>query len=281
MNEKEFDRSKCFTFFASYRKQGERIKELLGPEKALEYYEAIIDYGLYSKEISKELLIYIGDTTLETIDSSQEKRSRGFGENMTLTRSILDTLRDHPEYSQNRIAEELHTSKGKVNKVLTKYRKGEYADFVDYNLVINKIEYTPEGKEISVVGTGTNNSTYNNNNNYNSTDRYRDRLDATVSGSFEDVADAPKNSANAARSRLPEHLPEEFKNMDFGARIDNKSMLEVMNIVYRKNWSEKDDEWETDQDIRDNLIKEFTGGSYCGKNDEVTRYADFLMEYYK
>ncbi len=32
MSEKEFDRGKCFTFFASYRKQGERIKEILGPE---------------------------------------------------------------------------------------------------------------------------------------------------------------------------------------------------------------------------------------------------------
>ena len=39
MSEKEFDRGKCFTFFASYRKQGERIKEILGPEKALEYLE--------------------------------------------------------------------------------------------------------------------------------------------------------------------------------------------------------------------------------------------------
>ena len=42
MSEKEFDRGKCFTFFASYRKQGERIKEILGPEKALEYYESIV-----------------------------------------------------------------------------------------------------------------------------------------------------------------------------------------------------------------------------------------------
>lgn len=99
MSEKEFDRGKCFTFFASYRKQGERIKEILGPEKALEYYEAVIDYGLYAKPIDKELLLYIGDTLLETIDSSQEKRSRAFGENMTVTLSILELKRDHPEYN--------------------------------------------------------------------------------------------------------------------------------------------------------------------------------------
>ena len=155
MSEKEFDRGKCFTFFASYRKQGERIKEILGPEKALEYYEAVIDYGLYAKPIDKELLLYIG----ETIDSSQEKRSRAFGENMTVTRSILETVRDHPEYSQNQVAQELQISKGKVNKVLTKYRAGGYADDVDFNLVINKVEYTPDGTVVS--GTGTN---YNTNN---------------------------------------------------------------------------------------------------------------------
>ena len=166
MSEKEFDRGKCFTFFASYRKQGERIKEILGPEKALEYYEAVIDYGLYAKPIDKELLLYIGDTLLETIDSSQEKRSRAFGENMTVTLSILELKRDHPEYSQNQIAQELKTSKGKVNKVLTKYRDGGYADFVDFNLLINEIEYDPTGQVIwpSGSGTGTN---YNTNNNYN------------------------------------------------------------------------------------------------------------------
>ena len=200
MSEKEFDRGKCFTFFASYRKQGERIKEILGPEKALEYYEAVIDYGLYAKPIDKELLLYVGDTLLETIDSSQEKRSRAFGENMTVTRSILETVRDHPEYSQNQVAQELQISKGKVNKVLTKYRAG--------NLVINKVEYAPDGTVVS--GTGTN---YNINNNYNnnSTDRYRDhqrdRLDSLVTGSLVEVAGAPDvvasapNSADAARLR--------------------------------------------------------------------------------
>ena len=214
MSEKEFDRGKCFTFFASYRKQGERIKEILGPEKALEYYEAVIDYGLYAKPIDKELLLYVGDTLLETIDSSQEKRSRAFGENMTVTLSILELKRDHPEYSQNQIAQELKTSKGKVNKVLTKYRDGGYAGFVDFNLLINEIEYDPTGQVIwpSGSGTGTNYNTNNNyNNNNNSTDRYRDhqrdRLDGLVAGSLVEVAGAPNvvasapNSADAARLR--------------------------------------------------------------------------------
>lgn len=287
MSEKEFDRGKCFTFFASYRKQGERIKEILGPEKALEYYEAVIDYGLYAKPIDKELLLYIGDTLLETIDSSQEKRSRAFGENMTITRSILETVRDHSEYSQNQVAQELQISKGKVNKVLTKYRAGGYADDVDFNLVINKVEYAPDGTVVS--GTGTNYNTNNNyNNNNNSTDRYRDhqrdRLDGLVAGSLGRVADAPDvvasapNSADAARLRLPDDLPEDIKNIKFEARIDDKSMLEVMDRDYRDYL---DDGWETHEDIRDKLIEKFTTGFYCGDKDKVTAYAEFLMEHYK
>lgn len=286
MSEKEFDRGKCFTFFASYRKQGERIKEILGPEKALEYYEAVIDYGLYAKPIDKELLLYIGDTLLEMIDSSQEKRSRAFGENMTVTRSILETVRDHPEYSQNQVAQELQISKGKVNKVLTKYRAGGYADDVDFNLVINKVEYAPDGTVVS--GTGTNYNTNNNyNNNNNSTDRYRDhqrdRLDGLVAGSLVEVAGAPDvvasapNSADAARLRLPDDLPEDIRNIKFEARIDDKSMLEVMDRDYREYL---DDSWETHEDIRDKLIEKFTTGFYCGDKDKVTAYAEFLMEHY-
>lgn len=286
MSEKEFDRGKCFTFFASYRKQGERIKEILGPEKALEYYEAVIDYGLYAKPIDQELLLYIGDTLLETIDSSQEKRSRAFGENMTVTRSILETVRDHPEYSQNQVAQELQISKGKVNKVLTKYRAGGYADDVDFNLVINKVEYAPDGTVVS--GTGTNYNTNNNyNNNNNSTDRYRDhqrdRLDGLVTGSLVEVAGAPNvvasapNSADAARLRLPDDLPEDIRNIKFEAKIDDKSMLEVMDRDYRDYL---DDYWDTHDDIRDKLIEKFTTGFYCGNKDKVTRYAEFLMNHY-
>ena len=278
MSEKEFDRGKCFTFFSSYRKQGERIKEILGPEKALEYYEAVIDYGLYAKPIDKELLLYVGDTLLETIDSSQEKRSRAFGENMTVTLSILELKRDHPEYSQNQIAQELKTSKGKVNKVLAKYRDGGYADFVDFNLLINEIEYDPTGQVIwpSGSGTGTNYNTNNNyNNNNNSTDRYRDhqrdRLDGLVAGSLGRVAGAPNHP-------LPDDLPEDIRNIKFEARIDDKSMLEVMDRDYRDYL---DDGWETHGDIRDKLIEKFTTGFYCGDKDKVTAYAEFLMEHYK
>lgn len=99
---RQFDRSKCFTFFNTYRTQGKRIREKYGDKMAADYYEAIIDYGLDQKPITDdELMLLIGETLLETIDSSQNRRSRSFGENMELTRSILETVRDHPEYSQD------------------------------------------------------------------------------------------------------------------------------------------------------------------------------------
>ena len=291
MSEMEFDRSKCFTFFESYYTTGQMIEELKGKEVAYEYYKAIMEYALYKKPIEdKELLLYAGGfTTLKMIDSSQERRSRGFREDKMVSRSILELKRDHPEYSQNKIAEELQISKGKVNKVMTGYREGKYADLVDFNLVINKIEYDPTGKVIWSHGTGTNTDTYNDTDN-DSTDRYRDhqrdRLDVTVSGSVRRVADAPNivasapDSAAAARLRLPDDLPEEFRNMKFEAKINDKDMLKVMDIVYNEHLEGKNDDWETHEDIRDNIIKEFTTGFYCGNKDKVTAYAEFLMKHY-
>ena len=100
----------------------------------------------------------------------------------------------------------------------------------------------------------------------------------------EEVADAPNvvasapNSADAARLRLPDDLPEDIRNIKFEAKIDDKSMLEVMDRDYREYL---DDGWETHEDIRDKLIKKFTTGFYCGNKDKVTAYAEFLMEHYK
>ena len=73
-------------------------------------------------------------------------------------------------------------------------------------------------------------------------------------------------------------VPEDIKNIKFEARIDDKSMLEVMDRDYRDYL---DDGWETHEDIRDKLIEKFTTGFYCGDNDKVTAYAEFLMKHYK
>ena len=108
-------------------------------------------------------------------------------------------------------------------------------------------------------------------------------LDGLVTGSLVEVADAPNivasapNSADAARLRLPDDLPEDIKNIKFEAKIDDKSMLEVMDRDYRDYL----DDLETHEDIRDKLIEKFITGFYCGDKDKVTIYAEFLMEHYK
>lgn len=100
----------------------------------------------------------------------------------------------------------------------------------------------------------------------------------------EEVADAPNvvapapNSADAARLRLPDDLTEDIKNMNFEAKIDDRSMLEVMDRDYREYL---DDYWDTHEDIRDKLIEKFTTGFYCGNKESVTKCADFLMNYYE
>ena len=103
------------------------------------------------------------------------------------------------------------------------------------------------------------------------------RCTEEVAGAPNVVASAP-NSADAARLRLPDDLPEDIRNIKFEARIDDKSMLEVMDRDYRDYL---DDYWDTHEDIRDKLIEKFTTGFYCGNKDKVTAYAAFLMEHYK
>lgn len=103
------------------------------------------------------------------------------------------------------------------------------------------------------------------------------RCTEEVAGAPNVVASAP-NSADAARLRLPNDLPEDIRNIKFEAKIDDKSMLEVMDRDYREYL---DDGWETHEDIRDKLIEKFTTGFYCGNKDTVTKYAEFLMEHYK
>ena len=103
------------------------------------------------------------------------------------------------------------------------------------------------------------------------------RCTEEVAGAPNVVASAP-NSADAARLRLPDDLPEDIRNIKFEARIDDKSMLEVMDRDYRDYL---DDYWDTHEDIRDKLIEKFTTGFYCGNKNKVTAYAEFLMEHYK
>lgn len=236
---KQFDRSKCFTFFNTYRTQGKRIREKYGDKMAADYYEAIIDYGLDQKPIiDDELMLLIGETLLETIDSSQKRRSRGFGENTERTKAIIELVRDNPGISQSKVASAVHCSKSTVSAALKNFREGKYKEVFDFNIIIGGTEYKPDGSTVTdeseseyenvpesstdgQYGTGTNtNYNYNINNNINSTERYQyhsvgsrntvtvnmdaDASDASLDmvANAPDVANAP-GSADAARLRLP------------------------------------------------------------------------------
>lgn len=116
---KEFDRSVCFTFFEDYRKTAKELEADFGKETVADYYNAIIDYALYTAEPElKGPLKYIWPTTKTTIDKSIDRRSNGFKENIEQTEKIIKYKKENPDATQREIAEATNTSLGKVNKVL-------------------------------------------------------------------------------------------------------------------------------------------------------------------
>ena len=123
--QKEFDRSFCFTFYKSYYEQIMLVKENYGTEKAFEVFQSIAEYGLYQTEIvNKEILMLMGTTTVEAIDSSQTRRSNGFvQEDFKSTYAIVVYHRDHPEASQRTIATAIGVGKTKVQRVLAKIKE--------------------------------------------------------------------------------------------------------------------------------------------------------------
>lgn len=288
---KQFDRSKCFTFFNTYRTQGKRIREKYGDKMAADYYEAIIDYGLDQKPIiDDELMLLIGETLLETIDSSQKRRSRGFGENTERTKAIIELVRDNPGISQSKVASAVHCSKSTVSAALKNFREGKYKEVFDFNIIIGGTEYKPDGSTVTdeseseyenvpesstdgQYGTGTNtNYNYNINNNINSTERYQyhsvgsrntvtvnmdaDASDASLDmvANAPDVANAPGNSADAARLRLPSELMLEYKGI-----VSDDSMPDIIQKTYAKHIKNHD---LSSEEIYDSMVKEFTGGFY-------------------
>ena len=282
---KQFDRSKCYTFFNTNRIQGKRIREKYGDKMAADYYEAIIDYGLDQKPIiDDELMLLIGETLLETIDSSQKRRSRGFGENTERTKAIIELVRDNPGISQSKVASAVHCSKSTVSAALKNFREGKYKEVFDFNIIIGGTEYKPDGSTVTdeseseyenvpesstdgQYGTGTNtNTNYNTNNNINSTERYQyhsvgSRNTVTVNrdadasdASLDMVANAPGNSADAARLRLPSELMLEYKGI-----VSDDSMPDIIQKTYAKHIKNHD---LSNEEIYDSMVKEFTGGFY-------------------
>lgn len=303
---KQFDRSKCFTFFNTYRTQGKRIREKYGDKMAANYYEAIIDYGLDQKPITDdELMLLIGETLLETIDSSQKRRSRGFGENTERTKAIIELVRDNPGISQSKIASTVHCSKSTVSTALKNFREGKYKEVFDFNIIIGGTEYKPDGSTVTdeseseyenvpesstdgQSGTGTNtNTNYNTNNNINSTERYQyhsvgSRNTVTVNmdagapdASLDMVANAP-GSADATQINSNERF-NYFKSLVYDSNIKDSELPRIVAITY----NELDpDIYDSDDARRKKLIKEFTGpGCYQAKNiDNITELIDAVID---
>lgn len=310
---KQFDRSKCFTFFESYYTTGQMIEEMKGKEVAYKYYKAIIEYALYEKPIEdKEIFLYAGgDTALRMIDSSQERRSRGFGENPEVTKAIIEFVRDNPGMSQDKISKEVHCSKGKVNKTLKNFREGKYKETFDFNIIINNVEYRPDGHAVTDVTESEYEDIPEENNNdghsgtyiytdidtdidNDSTDRYRDRFaSAQVAGSLnrvagapdaslDMVANAPGNSADAARLRLPvapewpaEWIEKDIQKLDlkFDGMIFNNEMPGIIARTYRQHVN--DDELDNEE-IFIEMVKEFTGGTFNCNKDEVKKVCAYI-----
>lgn len=312
---KQFDRSKCFTFFNTYRTQGKRIREKYGDKMAADYYEAIIDYGLDQKPITDdELMLLIGETLLETIDSSQKRRSRGFGENTERTKAIIELVRDNPGISQSKIASAVHCSKSTVSTALKNFREGKYKEVFDFNIIIGGTEYKPDGSTVTDeseseyenvpesstdgqygTGTNTNYNTNNNiNNNINSTERYQYHsvgsrntvtvnMDADASdASLDMVANAPGNSADAARLRLPvapewpaEWIEKDIQKLDlkFDGRIPDNEMLGIIARTYRQHINNDELDY---KEIFIEMVKEFIGGIYNCNKDEVKKVCAYI-----
>lgn len=303
---KQFDRSKCFTFFNTYRTQGKRIRERYGDKMAADFYEAIIDYGLDQKPITDdELMLLIGETLLETIDSSQKRRSRGFGENTERTKAIIELVRDNPGISQSKIASAVHCSKSTVSTALKNFREGKYKETFDFNIIIGGTEYKPDGSTVideseseyenvpessidGQCGTGINSNTnYNINNNTNSTERYRyrsassrdavtvNRVAGAPDASLDMVANAP-GSADATQINSNERF-NYFKSLVYDSNIKDSELPRIVAITY----NELDpDIYDSDDARRKKLIKEFTGpGCYQAKNiDNITELIDAVID---
>lgn len=125
--EKEFDRSVCFSFFEDYCQHVENVEKEFGIETAYKVIMAIVKYGLYEEEPEdSKMKILVNKTILKSIDLSQKRRSRGFsGEDLEKTQKVIDYYHDHPDASQNEIAKATGISKGKVNKVIRKIKEEE------------------------------------------------------------------------------------------------------------------------------------------------------------
>ena len=113
----------CFTFFSDWERQAEKVAEMYGEDMGYRYLMGIIKYALRQEESEDAVVQLLVEGLKGQMDSSQNRRSRGFGgENIEQTKQIITYYEEHPNASQNEISKELGISKGKVNKVLQEYK---------------------------------------------------------------------------------------------------------------------------------------------------------------
>ena len=149
--EKEFDRSICFTFYKDFHEQIMDVKRDFGLEEAFEVYEAIANYGLFGTEIEKgRIRTLVSNSTISKIENSQENRAKWFnGENFEQTKVVAEYMRDHPNASQRAIASATGTGKTKVGKVQKNIRESGFDNIQDY---LNYIVYPNLNNNIVTEG---------------------------------------------------------------------------------------------------------------------------------
>lgn len=179
----EFDRSVCFMFFESYLESAEKFQKQFGTEVAFNYLTGLAKYALYQEESEDALINALVSGLKNTIDSGQEKRSKGFSkEDFEQTKLVAEYHRDHPEASQRQIVEALNgkVKKTKVQKTLSKIKESGMS--VD--------EYI-----INVINPNLNNNTNNNiNTNINSNNNSETTTTTSRESPSTELADAQTNA---------------------------------------------------------------------------------------
>ena len=240
----EFDRSVCMSFFGNYRTSIKRIEKRYGKEMAYDVQSAIIDYGLYKiRPDDEDLLIFISETVFDVIDKGQAKRARAFsGEDLEMSKKIIQSHRDRPDLSQEKLAKLLGTSKGKVNKTLKKYRNGEYDGIIIFDQIIdydydNAIDYD---------------------NDYDSTDRDRDRPTDQSTESASPSA-APSDPAPTQQTELNW---EEYTSV-----IDMWEKNKTRDKTERKSPNNIAEELNLNKELVNNAITEYMDNGYKRKDE--------------
>lgn len=117
---KTFDQTICFTFFQPWLEAIRTVAET-DPQKAIDAFLVLGDYCLYGKEpLPGENPWGIAWPVISAeAQRSINNRRRGFGtEHKALTEAIKNYHAEHPEATQQNIADAVRCSIGKVNKVI-------------------------------------------------------------------------------------------------------------------------------------------------------------------